>query len=1513
MGLCLLVLIAIGSLLFWLYQLNKDYFVLAFFAPRVRTKDGRPLESIAPVAKGKTIFGNCFDLYGTNDAEFFQHSRIRAKELRSSYLEYGLGTPIYNIIDADNAELVLNDQSLITKSLIYDFLKPALRTGLLTSTDKKWHSRRKMLTPTFHFNILGQFEEVFKAESLKFVKQFEGQSETDISLSELIPRFTLNSICETAMGVKLDDMAEKGDLYRQNFAMIEKCFIKRLSNPFYWNKTIYEIFEAKDDAPALKIVHDFSSEIIAKRRLLLKEELKQRQNSQTADEDIYINKKQRFAMLDTLIFAEKDGLIDHAGICEEVDTLMFEGFDTTSMGLIFGLMNMSLYADKQELCYQEVSEFIDDDFSNVDINQISKLKYLECFVKETMRMFPSVPIMARQTVRETELANGLIFPARSQITLHVFDIHRNPKYWDSPDEFRPERFLPENSKDRHTYAYIPFSAGQRNCIGQKYAMLEMKTLLIVVLKQFKILPLVDPKDFVFHTGITLRTKNNIKVKTKDGRPVESIAPVVKGKTIFGNSFDLYGKTEGELQLNDCKFVVHNLDNLFVLPAAMFQELRKNAKEIGISYLKYIFGMPIYLIIDAENAELILNDQDLITKAPTYEFLYPALRTGLLTSTDKKWHSRRKMLTPTFHFNILGQFEEIFKAESLKFVKQFQGQSEVLISLSELIPRFTLNSICETAMGVKLDDMAEKGDLYRQNFAMIEKCFIRRLSNPFLWNKTIYKLFGAKNDAPALKIVHEFSSEIIAKRRLLLKEELKQSQNLQTDEDIYINKKQRFAMLDTLIFAEKDGLIDHEGICEEVDTLMFEGFDTTSIGLIFGLMNMSLYADKQELCYQEVSEFIKDDLSNLDINQISKLKYLDCFVKETMRMFPSVPGAGRQTIRETELANGLILPARSQITLHIFDIHRNPKYWDSPDEFRPERFLPENSKDRHTYAYIPFSAGQRNCIGQKYAMLEMKTLLIVVLKQFKILPLVDPKDFFFNIGITLRTKNNIKVNLLFWLYQLNKDYVVLAFFSPRVRTKDGRPVESIAPVAKGNTIFGNSFDVFGTTEAEFFQDARLKAKEVGTSYLEYSFGMPVYNIIDAENAELVLNNPSLITKGLIYDFLQPALRTGLLTSADKKWHSRRKMLTPTFHFNILGQFEEVFKAESLKFVKQFEGQSESDISLTELIPRFTLNSICETAMGVKLDDMAEKGDDYRQNFFMIEKRFVKRMSNPLFWNKTIYELFGAKKDVPQLKVVHEFSSEIIAKRRLLLKEELKQRQNLQTADEDIYINKKERFAMLDTLIFAEKDGLIDHEGICEEVDTLMFGGFDTTSIGLAFALMNMSFHADKQELCYQEVSEFIDDDLSKLDINQISKLKYLDCFIKESMRMFPSVPGAGRQTIRETELANGLILPARCQINLHIFDIHCNPKYWDSPEEFRPERFLPENSKDRHTYAYIPFSAGQRNCIGQKYAMLEMKTFLIVVLKHFKILPLFDPKELVLNVGITLRTNNNVKVKLVRRK
>ncbi|XP_016998057.3 probable cytochrome P450 4p3 [Drosophila takahashii] len=510
----MIILWLVGALIVlvhWLYRVNQDYCVLGFFAKRIRTKDGKPVESVAPLVKGSTIFANSFDLYGKDHSGVFNHSRDCAKKMGESYFEYGMGTAIYNVIDAHNAEHVLNDPNLINKAIVYNFLHPFLRTGLLTSTGRKWHARRKMLTPTFHFNILNQFQEVFKTESLKFLQQFKGRDEEIISLNDVIPRFTLNSVCETAMGVQLDEMAEKGDRYRENFSQIEECFIRRMSNPLLWGDSLFNMFAAKDYASALEVVHGFSSEIIAKRRVLLQDELDNRRDSQTADDDGFTSKK-RFAMLDTLIYAEKDGLIDHIGICEEVDTLMFEGYDTTSIGLIFGLMNMSLYPEKQEICFREIQEHIDDELGNLDINQLNKLKYLEYFVKETMRLFPSVPGMGRETNRETELTNGLILPKGSQIVVHVFDIHRNPKYWDSPEEFRPERFLPENSQNRHTYAYIPFSAGQRNCIGQKYAMQEMKTLMVALLKQFKILPVVDSKSIVFTSGITLRTQNKIHVK-----------------------------------------------------------------------------------------------------------------------------------------------------------------------------------------------------------------------------------------------------------------------------------------------------------------------------------------------------------------------------------------------------------------------------------------------------------------------------------------------------------------------------------------------------------------------------------------------------------------------------------------------------------------------------------------------------------------------------------------------------------------------------------------------------------------------------------------------------------------------------------------------------------------------------------------------------------------------------------------------------------------------------------------
>ncbi|XP_053962632.1 cytochrome P450 4p1-like [Anastrepha ludens] len=503
----------IGALLIvWLYKLNKDYVVMALFAKRVHTADGTPLENSVGTPKGRTIFSNVFDLALSSD-NVFEYSRKLAAKMKRSYLIYTFFMPIYNIITAEEAELVMSDQkNLITKGIIYTFMEPFLNKGLLTASGKQWHSRRKMLTPAFHFNILGQFEEVFKEESSKFVRNLEAGDLNSITLNEIIPKFTLNSVCETALGVKLDEQMN-ADQYRASFKMIEEMFIVRITNPLYMFDPLYKLFLAPKVKNHIMTVHNFSSEIINKRRQLLAVEHQQtRPQSEEDEKDISFTKKKRFAMLDTLLYAERDGLIDHAGICEEVDTFMFEGFDTTSMALIFSLMSLSLYPEMQERCYQEILEHVEDDISKLDINQLGHLKYLECFIKETLRLYPSVPVIARKAPVETRLANNLVLPKNTQITIHIFDIHRSPKYWDNPNAFDPDRFTPDRSVGRHPFAFVPFSAGQRNCIGQKFAMLEIKTLLVNILKSFKIQPLMNENDLKLNAGMIIRTPNAVKVK-----------------------------------------------------------------------------------------------------------------------------------------------------------------------------------------------------------------------------------------------------------------------------------------------------------------------------------------------------------------------------------------------------------------------------------------------------------------------------------------------------------------------------------------------------------------------------------------------------------------------------------------------------------------------------------------------------------------------------------------------------------------------------------------------------------------------------------------------------------------------------------------------------------------------------------------------------------------------------------------------------------------------------------------
>uniref|UniRef100_A0A1B0AEJ7 Cytochrome P450 n=1 Tax=Glossina pallidipes TaxID=7398 RepID=A0A1B0AEJ7_GLOPL len=490
-------------LILLLRKVNENYFILAL-CKRIKCVDGKPLKEKVCVIPGNTIFGNNFDLLNVTPGKLFEIVRGWAKFSRGrSYVLHFLNASVYNIINAEDAEQLFLSQPLTTKAIMYDLLQPVLGDGLLISHEEKWHLRRKMLTPAFHFNILQTFNEIFKEESLKLLEKLKHLQHDRVNISDVIDEFSLNNVCETALGVKLNDIDGASE-YRAALHNVGTIHAKTASNPIMYYRIIFYLFgQYSENKRYIEVAHNFSSKIISKKR----EEFLKNKGCNFDKENSEI--KRRYAMLDTLLYEEAQGLIDHQAICEEVDTFMFEGFDTTSTCLKFALLNLGQYPDVQERCYQEIASLTD--FENLTVFDFNNLEYLGCVIKETLRMYPSVPIIGRQSTKETIL-NGLILPANTQINIHIIDIMRDSKHFPEPSTFKPERFLAENTRNMHPFAFVPFSAGSRNCIGQKFAMLEIKAALVAIIRAYRILPITRTKDLVLEYGITLRTKQKLFVK-----------------------------------------------------------------------------------------------------------------------------------------------------------------------------------------------------------------------------------------------------------------------------------------------------------------------------------------------------------------------------------------------------------------------------------------------------------------------------------------------------------------------------------------------------------------------------------------------------------------------------------------------------------------------------------------------------------------------------------------------------------------------------------------------------------------------------------------------------------------------------------------------------------------------------------------------------------------------------------------------------------------------------------------
>ncbi|KPJ11479.1 Cytochrome P450 4C1 [Papilio machaon] len=415
---------------------------------------------------------------------------------------------------------------------------------------------------------------------------------------------------------------------------------------------------------------------------------------------------------------------------------------------------------------------------------------------------------------------------------------------------------------------------------------------------------------------------------------------------------------------------------------LFPRMLEFPKLYGYRFAMKIFNRRILHVYNVEDIEIVLAHSRNITKNKPYDFLKPWLGVGLLISTGSKWHRRRKILTPTFHFNILRNFSKVFEEKSRNLVRKLKNLPEGNVDVLSVIGDFTLNTICETAMGTQLDcDKSTSAVQYKDTIKKIGIQVIQRLRKFWLYSDLLfYRSSLGKEFASNLEIAHTFADNVISERKKKRTDQDDGSLVENSDDTARESPKKRLALLDLLIEAENNGEIDVEGIKEEVNTFMFEGHDTTAMALSFGLMLLADHEDVQERIYEECKLIFGDSDRTPSWADLAEMKYLEATIKEILRLYPSVPFIGRN-ITEDFMLGDVLVKKNVEVLVHIYDLHRRADIYPDPEAFQPERFL--DGQVRHPYAFIPFSAGPRNCIGQKFAMQEMKCALSEICRNFRL--------------------------------------------------------------------------------------------------------------------------------------------------------------------------------------------------------------------------------------------------------------------------------------------------------------------------------------------------------------------------------------------------------------------------------------------------------------------------------------------------------------------------------------------------
>ena len=411
---------------------------------------------------------------------------------------------------------------------------------------------------------------------------------------------------------------------------------------------------------------------------------------------------------------------------------------------------------------------------------------------------------------------------------------------------------------------------------------------------------------------------------------------------------------------------------------------------------------------------------------------------------------------------------------------------------------------------------------------------------------------------------------------------------------------------------------------------------------------------------------------------------------------------------------------------------------------------------------------------------------------------------------------------------------------------------------------------------------------------------IYNLNLGISKMLILNNPRQMQHimvdnvqnyrkgGGMWDAVRAMLGNGLVVSEGSFWMRQRRMMQPQFHRQRLAGLTELMVNAIDEALATWEKSTNGiDFNLAPAFNELTMKVITRTLFGTGLeqDEMnrVSKALDYAVNYILkaiVLNSLPSWMPAP---GKKEFEKSIAQIDETVYRIIADSRKNSGAENHLMA-------------------------MLLDMVDDETGEGMTDQQ-LRDEVTTLFLAGYETTSIALTWAFDFLAHNPEMMEKLRAEVDTVVGGDRLP-SFADLPKMPYSRMILQETLRIRPSAWQLPRTAIEDDEI-DGHFIPAGTNLIGLIYMCHYHPDEWTNPEVFDPERFQPDKSEKRHKFAYMPFGAGQRKCIGMDFALMEGQIALAMVAQRYTLTKtsdtLAEPQ-----LSTTLRPKGGVVVKVEKR-